>query len=84
MTEEAEFEEIYNLDVVAIPTNKPMVRKDENDVIYKNENAKYKAIVESIKESHEKGQPVLVGTVSIEKSEKLSKLLKKKELLMKY
>lgn len=66
MTEEAEFEEIYNLDVVAIPTNKPMVRKDENDVIYKNENAKYKAIVESIKESHEKGQPVLVGTVSIE------------------
>ena len=80
MTEEAEFEEIYNLDVVAIPTNKPMVRKDENDVIYKNENAKYKAIVESIKESHEKGQPVLVGTVSIEKSEKLSKLLKKEEI----
>ena len=76
MTEEAEFEEIYNLDVVAIPTNKPMIRKDENDVIYKNENAKYRAIVKSIKESHEKGQPVLVGTVSIEKSEKLSKLLK--------
>ena len=77
MTEEAEFEEIYNLDVVAIPTNKPMIRNDENDVIYKNENAKYRAIVESIKKSHEKGQPVLVGTVSIEKSEKLSKLLKK-------
>ncbi len=77
MTEEAEFEEIYNLDVVAIPTNKPMIRKDENDVIYKNEDAKYRAIVESIKESHQKGQPVLVGTVSIEKSEKLSKLLKK-------
>ena len=76
MTEAAEFEEIYNLDVVEIPTNKPMIRKDENDVIYKNENAKYRAIVESIKESHEKGQPVLVGTVSIEKSEKLSKLLK--------
>ena len=76
MTEEAEFEEIYNLDVVAIPTNKPMIRKDENDVIYKNENAKYRAIVESIKESHKKGQPVLVGTVSIEKSEKLSRLLK--------
>ena len=76
MTEEAEFEEIYNLDVVEIPTNKPMIRKDENDVIYKNENAKFKAIVKSIKESHEKGQPVLVGTVSIEKSEKLSKLLK--------
>ena len=76
MTEAGEFEEIYNLDVVEIPTNKPMIRKDENDVIYKNENAKYKAIVESIKESHKKGQPVLVGTVSIEKSEKLSKLLK--------
>ena len=77
MTEEQEFEEIYNLDVVEIPTNKPMIRKDENDVIYKNENAKFKAVVESIKQSHEKGQPVLVGTVSIEKSEKLSKLLQK-------
>ena len=76
MTEAPEFEEIYNLDVIEIPTNKPMIRKDEDDVIYKNENAKYKAIVESIKVSHEKGQPVLVGTVSIEKSEKLSKLLK--------
>ena len=76
MTEEEEFQEIYNLDVVEIPTNKPMVRKDESDVIYKNEKAKFKAIVESIKESHKKGQPVLVGTVSIEKSEKLSKLLK--------
>ena len=76
MTEAAEFEEIYNLDVVEIPTNKPMIRKDENDVIYKNENAKFRAIVENIKESHKKGQPVLVGTVSIEKSEKLSKLLK--------
>ena len=76
MTEEEEFQEIYNLDVVAIPTNKPMVRKDENDVIYKTENAKFRAIVESIKESNKKGQPVLVGTVSIEKSEKLSKLLK--------
>ena len=76
MTEEEEFQEIYNLDVVAIPTNKPMVRKDENDVIYKNEAAKYRAIVKSIKESYAKGQPVLVGTVSIEKSEKLSKLLK--------
>ena len=77
MTEEAEFEEIYNLDVVAIPTNKPMIRDDQNDVIYKNENAKFNAIVQSIKESHEKGQPVLVGTVSIEKSEKLSRILKK-------
>lgn len=75
MTEEAEFEEIYNLDVVEIPTNKPMIRKDENDVIYKNENAKFRAVVEDVKASHEKGQPVLIGTVSIEKSEKLSKLL---------
>jgi len=80
MTEEAEFEEIYNLDVVEIPTNKPMVRKDENDVIYKNEKAKFKAVVESVKESHEKGQPVLIGTVSIEKSEKLSKLLDKERI----
>ena len=77
MTEEAEFEEIYNLDVISIPTNKPMIRNDQNDVIYKNENAKFNAIVQSIKESHEKGQPVLVGTVSIEKSEKLSRILKR-------
>ncbi len=76
MTEEAEFREIYNLDVISIPTNKPMIRKDQNDVIYKNERAKFKAIVESVKESNQKGQPVLVGTVSIEKSEKLSKILK--------
>ena len=75
MTEEAEFEEIYNLDVVEIPTNKPMVRDDNNDVIYKNEDAKFRAVVESVKESHTKGQPVLIGTVSIDKSEKLSKLL---------
>ncbi len=77
MTEEAEFEEIYKLDVIEIPTNKPMIRKDNNDVIYKNENAKYRAVVQSIKESHDKGQPVLVGTVSIEKSEKLSAILKR-------
>jgi len=76
MTEKLEFEEIYNLDVIEIPTNKPMVRNDENDVIYKNENVKFNAIVESVKISNEKGQPVLVGTVSIDKSEKLSKLLK--------
>lgn len=76
MTEEAEFREIYNLDVVSIPTNKPMVRDDANDIVYKNETAKYRAIVESVKQSHEKGQPVLVGTVSIEKSEKLSRILK--------
>ena len=60
MTEEAEFREIYNLDVISIPTNKPMVRLDRNDVIYKNENAKFRAVVEEIKESHKKGQPVLV------------------------
>ena len=75
MTEEAEFQEIYNLDVISIPTNKPTVRQDQNDVIYKNENAKFNAIVQSVKQSHEKGQPVLVGTVSIEKSEKLSRAL---------
>ena len=80
MTEEAEFEEIYNLDVVAIPTNKPMIRKDETDVIYKNENAKFSAIINSVKESYEKGQPVLIGTVSIEKSEKLSQLLNKERI----
>ena len=77
MTEENEFRDIYNLDVIEIPTNKPMIRNDENDVIYKNENAKFRAIVESIKESNAKGQPVLVGTVSIEKSEKLSSILRK-------
>ena len=77
MTEEDEFEEIYKLDVVEIPTNKPMIRIDHPDVIYKNENAKFRAVINDIKESHAKGQPVLVGTVSIEKSEKLSKLLVK-------
>ncbi len=77
MTEEDEFEEIYKLDVVEIPTNKPMIRKDHQDIIYKNENAKFRAVIEDIKESHSKGQPVLVGTVSIDKSEKLSKLLSK-------
>ena len=75
MTEEAEFQEIYKLDVIAIPTNKPLIRIDEPDIIYKNENAKFRAVIEDIKESYAKGQPVLVGTVSIEKSEKLSKLL---------
>ncbi len=77
MTEEAEFQEIYKLDVIAIPTNKPMIRKDQNDVIYKNEKAKFNAIVEEIKKSHEKGQPVLVGTITIENSEKLSNILKR-------
>ena len=77
MTEEAEFQEIYKLDVIEIPTNKPMVRDDHHDIIYKNENAKYRAVIADIKESFAKGQPVLVGTVSIEKSEKLSSMLKK-------
>jgi len=77
LTEENEFRQIYNLDVVEIPTNMPMIRKDHPDVVYKNQRGKYNAIVEQILECHEKGQPVLVGTVSIEKSEELSKLLKK-------
>ena len=77
MTEEAEFREIYNLDVITIPTNKPMVRQDHNDIIYKNENAKFRAVVNDIKQSNQKGQPVLVGTVSIENSEKLSRILSK-------
>ena len=77
MTEEAEFEEIYKLDVVEIPTNKPMIRKDYPDIIYKNEDVKFKAVIEDIKQAHSKGQPVLIGTVSIDKSEKLSKLLDK-------
>lgn len=77
MTEESEFQEIYHLDVVSIPTNKPMIRKDTSDIIYKNEKAKFRAVVQDVKESYKKGQPVLIGTVSIEKSEKLSKILTK-------
>ena len=77
MTEEAEFEEIYHLDVIEIPTNRQMVRMDNDDVIYKNEKAKFRAVIEEVKKSHAKGQPVLVGTVSIEKSEILSDLLKR-------
>ncbi|WP_297719827.1 preprotein translocase subunit SecA [Intestinimonas sp.] len=77
MTEEDEFNGTYSLDVVEIPTNKPQARIDHHDVVYKNENGKYRAIIQQIKECHEKGQPVLVGTVSIEKSELLSGLLKK-------
>ncbi len=75
MTEEEEFREIYNLDVVEIPTNMPMIRKDHSDVVYKNVKGKYDAILRQIQECHEKGQPVLVGTVSVEKSEELSKKL---------
>ena len=77
MTEEQEFREIYHLDVVEIPTNKPMIRIDHNDVVYLTERAKLRAVIEDIKESYEKGQPVLVGTISVEKSEKLSALLNK-------
>ncbi|MCI8497426.1 MAG: preprotein translocase subunit SecA [Clostridiales bacterium] len=78
MTEESEFQEIYKLDVVEIPTNKPLARIDDPDSIYKTEAAKFNAVIEQIVECHEKGQPVLVGTISIEKSELLSKLLKKR------
>ena len=78
MTESQEFQEIYTLDVVEIPTNKPMIRKDQDDVVYKTEAAKFNALIEQVIECHEKGQPVLVGTVSIEKSEILSKLLKRR------
>ncbi len=77
MTESVEFQEIYSLDVIEIPTNKPMIRKDEDDVLYKTEIAKYKAIIEQILECNKKGQPVLVGTTNIEKSELLSKALRK-------
>ncbi len=77
LSESEEFREIYALDVVEVPTNRPMIRKDLNDVVYTTKQGKYRAIVEQIKECHEKGQPVLVGTVSIEKSEELSRLLQK-------
>lgn len=76
-TEAAEFRKIYNLGVVVIPTNQDMIRKDFADVIYKNEKAKYQAIIREIKELHKKGQPVLVGTISIDTSEKISKMLQK-------
>ena len=77
LTEESEFREIYSLDVVEIPTNMPMIRVDHPDSVYKNVKGKYDAIVAKIKECHEKGQPVLVGTISIDKSEELSERLKK-------
>ncbi len=78
MTEEAEFQQIYRLDVVEIPTNKPLARIDENDAVYKTELAKYMAVIDRIAQCNQKGQPVLVGTVTIEKSELLSSLLKKR------
>ncbi|MGQ9693227.1 MAG: preprotein translocase subunit SecA [Thermodesulfobacteriota bacterium] len=79
-TEAQEFKKIYNLDVVVIPTNMPMIRQDFPDVIYRTQREKYKAVVEEIKECHRRGQPVLVGTISIENSEKLSQMLKQERL----
>lgn len=78
MTEEPEFKKIYKLDVVEIPTNMPMIRTDIPDVVYRTENGKFKAVVEEIIERHKKGQPVLVGTVSVEKSERLSDMLERR------
>lgn len=76
-TEEEEFKHIYGMDVIEIPTNKPVIRADYPDTVYKSEEAKFDAVIEEIKEKHSKGQPVLVGTISIENSETLSKMLKK-------
>ena len=73
-----EFREIYKLDVVEIPTNRPMIRDDLPDVVYKTEKAKFNAVIDDIEERHKTGQPVLVGTISIEKSEQLSALLKRR------
>lgn len=78
LTEEMEFRDIYGLDVVEIPTNRPMQRTDLPDIMYKTENAKYNAVIEEVVAAHSKGQPVLIGTVSIDKSEKLSAMLKKR------
>jgi len=77
-TESEEFQEIYKLDVVEIPTNKPVIRKDLPDAVFKTERGKFNAVIDQIAEAHEKGQPVLVGTISIEKSELLSKMLKRR------
>ncbi|MBW5448455.1 preprotein translocase subunit SecA [Cohnella sp. CFH 77786] len=77
-TEEEEFKRIYGLEVVQVPTNRPMIRNDMPDVVYKSENGKYKAVVDEIVKRHQTGQPVLVGTVSIENSERISEMLKKK------
>jgi len=77
LTESQEFDHIYKLEVVEIPTNQPMIRTDRNDLIYKTEDAKFKAVIEDVKERHEKGQPVLIGSVSVEKNERLSRLLER-------
>ena len=78
LTEENEFREIYNLDVIVIPTNRPVVRQDYDDAIYRSEQGKYNAVIEQVAECHEKGQPVLVGTITIDKSELLSSMLKRR------
>ncbi len=78
LTEDMEFREIYDLDVVEVPTNKPMIRKDHNDYVFKNVKGKYNAIIAQIEECHAKGQPVLVGTVNVDKSEELSAMLKRR------
>ena len=80
ITERAEFQEIYNLDVVEVPTNKPMIRADNPDLVYKSAKAKYDAVIEQILACHGKGQPVLVGTISVEKSEALSRMLEKRRI----
>ena len=80
LTEEDEFREIYKLDVIEVPTNRPVIRQDHPDIVYKTENGKFNAVIDKILECHEKGQPVLVGTVSIEKSEHLAKMLKARGL----
>jgi preprotein translocase subunit SecA len=80
MTEAAEFQQIYGLGVVPIPTNRPMIRKDQPDLVYKTEVAKFDAVVEDIVERHSTGQPVLVGTTSVEKSEYLSKKLQEERI----
>ena len=77
LTEEREFREIYGMDVIEIPTNMPVIRKDHQDAVYKTKKEKYRAVIEAVKEAHEKGQPVLVGTITIQVSEDVSKMLKR-------
>jgi preprotein translocase subunit SecA len=76
-TEEQEFREIYGMDVIVIPTNRPVIRKDEEDIVYKTKREKFNAVIRKIEEAHAKGQPVLVGTITIETSEMLSRMLRK-------
>ena len=78
LTEEKEFREIYGMDVIEIPTNRPVIRKDLEDAVYKTKKEKFHAVVEAIEEAHAKGQPVLVGTITIETSEVLSSMLRKR------